>query len=215
MAEVSTSIDSIVATITSANETLQRATFRVEEVCPNVNPGEFEEVLGGDLNALASTVTNEVSLVMEMSEAKVEYVQNLMQSIDGGLVAYETSVETVEGWIWIITATLFAVSVLTIVASMAVILAWKGNAGKQMQNTMSYVVLPLLMAATMACWFIVLMTSLGTMLGSDMCTASTSEGSPDETIQQILAISPLDPNSTEFKAALSYTNVSHTRLATL
>lgn len=206
LADVSTSIDTIVQTITSANETLQGATLRVEEVCPNVNAGEFEEVLGVDLNALVATVTDEFALVMEISEAKVEYVQDLLQSIDGGLVAYETSVETVEGWIWMIPATLFAVSVLTIVASMAVLLAWKGNAGKKMQNTMSYVILPLLMAATIACWIIVLVTSLGTMLGSDMCTGSTSEWSPDETIQQILAISSIDPNSTELKAALSYTN---------
>lgn len=209
MADVGTSLDNIKETITSANETLKDGTVRVEDVCPNVSPGEFYEVLGVDLNALVVTVTNEFSLVTEMSEAKIEYVQNLLQSIDEGIGAYETSVETVEGWIWIMPATLFAVSVLTIVASTAVILAWKGNAGKKMQNTMSYIVLPLLMAATMSCWFIVIMTSLGTMLGSDMCTSGTTEGSPDETIQQILAVAPIDHNSTELKVALWYTNVSH------
>ena len=69
MAEVSSSIDSIEETMTSANETLQRATLRVEEVCPNVDPGEFEEVLGVDLNVLVSTVTNEFSIVMQIGRA--------------------------------------------------------------------------------------------------------------------------------------------------
>ncbi len=205
--QVSSSVDSIEEATRNATEILKGETLDVESICPNVNVGDLEVVIGIDLNQLIITMTDEFNITTKKSEESLEYVRSLIQNMDDGLVAYDASVVEAEGWLWTIPATLFSVTTLTVVSTLGVIYAWRGKSGQKMQNVMSYVVLPLLMATTVACWIMVLMSSFGTMVGSDVCTSSTSTGSPDETIQQILGILNLNPNTTGFKAVQAYTNV--------
>lgn len=194
----------------SADETIQGETLELENVCPNVDGGDVELMIGIDLNQLITTVTNEFNITMKMAESRIEYARALVQNIDEGLTTYEALVEDTDELTWLVPATLFAAAVLTVAAMFGVILAWRGRSTRKIQNIMSYVVLPLLIATTIACWSVVLMASLGTMVGSDMCTSGTSTGSPDETIQEILGVLNVDPNSTGYKAIQAYTNVSTT-----
>jgi hypothetical protein len=206
--QVNVSVGSIEDAISSASELVQSVQLDAKVLCPNIDPNEFEALIGIDLNELVSSITSEYDSMTSTSEENIKFVRDLLHRLEEGLVSFENSVTETEEWLWMIPAILFTVSVLTALATLGVLLAWRGKSGKKVQNTMSYFVLPLMMAATIACWSIVIFSSLGTMVGSDVCTASTSEGSPDETIQQILDVLNLDSNSTAFKAATAYTNVS-------
>lgn len=206
--QVNISIESIEEAIASATETVKGATLDVGAICPDVNATEFTERIGIDLNELISSIANEYDSMTEISQKDIEFVRALLFDLEEGLIAFENSVEETNNLLWMIPAVLFSVSILTAVAMLGVLLVWRGKSGQKIQNFMSYVVLPLLMATALACWIILIFASLGTMLGSDVCTSSTSNGSPDETVQQILDVLNLDRNSTAFKVASAYTNVS-------
>jgi hypothetical protein len=206
--QVNISVSNIEEAISSASELVQSVTLDAETFCPGIDNNEFEARIGIDLNELINSITKDYDSMMGTSQENIDFVHGLLQSLEEGLVSFENFVAGTEDLLWMIPAVLFAVSIFTALAVLGVLLAWREKSGKKVQNTMAYVVLPLLMAATIACWFIVIFSSLGTMVGSDVCTASTSKGSPDETIQQILDILNLDRNSTAFKVAQAYTNVS-------
>lgn len=202
------SIESIEDAIAGATETVRAATLDINDLCPNIDAEELETRIGINLNETINSLTKGFDSMTESSQENIHFVRNLLHSLDEGFTAYETTMTETEEWLWVIPAVLFSVSILTIIAMAGVFLAWRGKSGKNVQNTIAYVVLPLLMAATVACWMIVIFASLGTMVGSDACTASNSKGSPDETIQQILSAVNLETNSTTFQIVQAYTNVS-------
>lgn len=211
--QANATMDSIEGAIKSATEVVGNVSMDTGTICPNVNKDNFEETLGIDLNELVVSVTEDYNSMVTASEEKIQFVRNFVQSFDDGLMSFENTVAVAEEWLWMAPAVLFAVSLSTAAAMLGVVLAWRGKSSAKVQNTMSYVVLPLLMVSAIATWIILLFAAMATMVGSDACTASTSKGSLDETIQQILGVLNLEANSTTFEIVQAYTNVRPTFLS--
>ena len=75
-------------------------------------------------------------------------------------------VDISEEYIWVIPGLLLFVSILAAISIVGVVLAWKGKSGTLFQHGMSYVVLPLLLLATIICWIVMVVLSLSTMIGT-------------------------------------------------
>ena len=203
--QVNSSFSSIESAITGAQEIVQAGNFSIETICPNIS--DLEESIGIELILLINTVAVDFGSVLEEAEEKSNFVRGLIRRVHRGVNRFDASVEEGESWMWTIPAVLFAVCILTSLAVFGVVLAMRGKSGRNVQNSMSYIVLPLLIATTILCWIIVLAASMGTMISSDACTASTAKGSPDDTIMQVLEVINLDPNRTLFQLTQTYTNV--------
>lgn len=186
---------------------LESVTLDIGVVCPNVEASELEERIGMDLSQMVDLLNEDFAQIQAASEEKTSSLRMQIERAQDGLTKFESTLSDGEEWMWIVPVVLFATSILVALAMFGTILAWRGNSGHNVQNTMSYVVLPLLMVIVILCWLIALSASLGTMMGSDMCTAGTASGSPDDTIQQVMEVLKIEPNSTTFQLTQSYTNV--------
>lgn len=204
--QVNSSFSSIESAITGAQSILQARNLSIEIICPNIS--NLEESIGIELMLLIDAVTMDFDSVLEETEEKSDLVRGMIRRVQSGLNRFDSSVEEGEGWMWTIPAALFAVCIVTSMAVFGVVLAMRGKSGRYVQNTMSYFVLPLLIGTTILCWIVVLAASLGTMISSDACTASSAKGSPDDTIMQVLGVIDVDPNRTLFQLTQTYTNVS-------
>jgi predicted membrane channel-forming protein YqfA (hemolysin III family) len=71
-----------------------------------------------------------------------------------------------EEYLWVIPALLIVISVLSSISIAGVVLAWKDRSGVRLQRTMSYIVLPLLIMTSIACWMVVVVTSFSSMIGT-------------------------------------------------
>ena len=207
--QVNSSFSSIESAITGAQSILQARNLSIEIICPNIS--NLEESIGIELMLLIDAVTMDFDSVLEETEEKSDLVRGMIRRVQSGLNRFDSSVEEGEGWMWTIPAALFAVCIVTSMAVFGVVLAMRGKSGRYVQNTMSYFVLPLLIGTTILCWIVVLAASLGTMISSDACTASSAKGSPDDTIMQVLGVIDVDPNRTLFQLTQTYTNVSTPR----
>lgn len=198
----------------SATNILEQTELNIFVICPKIDR-EVDPSIGEDLKQLVNAVAKDYDALVTASGDKMNFVNSLLNGFGGGLTKYEASIEEAEGYMWIVPGVLFAVSLLTAMSMLGVILAWREKSGEQVQRVMSYLVLPMLIVAVGFCWVIVIFSALGTMIGSDMCTASSPSGIPDETVHQILNIQNVDPNSTVYHLVYSYTNVSewHHRIA--
>ena len=207
--QVNSSFSSIESAITGAQSILQARNLSIEIICPNIS--NLEESIGIELMLLIDAVATDFDSVLEETEEKSDLVRGMIRRVQSGLNRFDSSVEEGEGWMWTIPAALFAVCIVTSMAVFGVVLAMRGKSGRYVQNTMSYFVLPLLIGTTILCWIVVLAASLGTMISSDACTASSAKGSPDDTIMQVLGVIDVDPNRTLFQLTQTYTNVSTPR----
>eukprot|EP00532_Pseudo-nitzschia_australis_P016686 CAMPEP_0168247614 /NCGR_PEP_ID=MMETSP0141_2-20121125/1004_1 /TAXON_ID=44445 /ORGANISM="Pseudo-nitzschia australis, Strain 10249 10 AB" /LENGTH=486 /DNA_ID=CAMNT_0008183437 /DNA_START=82 /DNA_END=1542 /DNA_ORIENTATION=- len=95
------------------------------------------------------------------------------------------------------------------IAILSVVLAWKERSSVRVQRCMSYIVLPLLILAATTCWIMLMALSLSTMIGTDICLSSSPNGSPDETILQLLSTVGNGTNGTTYQVASTYINQCH------
>jgi hypothetical protein len=135
-------------------------------LCPQIDKGDIENELGIDLNDLVNTLAGEFNEMMELVNFQLGIVKNGFDRIDGGMVTFEETVDTADEMMWIVPGLLFAVSMLTAISMLGVLLAWKGKSGVRIQRTMSYFVLPLLIVASISCWIVAIIASFGTMVSS-------------------------------------------------
>jgi hypothetical protein len=206
--QIKTSLNTIESAATSADEIVKETPIDLDVLCPQIDPAQIKVELGIDLNEMVSLLESEYQGLSQEVNRNVSTVGKLIDDIETGLYDFEDSVNHVESLMWIVPGFLFAVSLLAAISMLGVLLAWKEKSGRVFQRAMTYVILPTLIVVSIACWVVVLCTSVGAMVSSDMCTAGNGPGSPDETIQQILSTHNLGQNDTVFKLLNAYTNVS-------
>lgn len=206
--QIKASLNTIESAAKSADEIAKETPTDLLAICPAIDPAQIEAELGIDLNQMVSLLELEYRGLSEEVNRNVSTVGKLIDDIETGLYDFEDYVNRVDSLMWIVPGFLFAVSLLAAISMLGVLLAWKEKSGRTFQRAMTYVILPTLMVASIACWVVVLCTSFGTMVSSDMCTAGDGPGSPDETIQQILSSHNFGQNDTVFKLLNAYTNVS-------
>mmetsp|Transcript_58465 Transcript_58465/g.143000 ORF Transcript_58465/g.143000 Transcript_58465/m.143000 type:complete len:861 (+) Transcript_58465:464-3046(+) len=204
--QVNSFLQSIEVGSINALDTVSTTPTDLQKICPNVAQDELENVLGIDLMEIINQVADEYDRLKQEVSSQLAMGNAIADQVQTGITTFEVSVDETEQYLWIIPGLLFGVGILTAISILGVILAWKDRSGSRFQCTMSWVILPLLCTAMMACWGCVMAYSFSSMVGTDACTSSSSVGSPDQTIQEVLSLHQLDQNSTIYQLASAYTN---------
>lgn len=202
-------MDSIANATDGALASVESANLELETVCPNVQAEDIETVVGFDLNALITSVTDEYEDTVADARAEIAYYRDWIALLEDGVLSFEDSVDKAKEWLWVVPGIICAVSIVTVASMVGVLLAWKERSGRRIQAFLSYGLLPIMMVVAVLCWIIVCVSAFGTMVGADVCTASGApNGSPDETFQQVLDVLFPDHDDTAYTMIQSYTNVS-------
>jgi hypothetical protein len=172
MDQVEASLNSIESTSRSVLEILDSTPTDLAIICPLVSPESFETDLGVDLTYIVQSVAEEYDRLQGEVSAQLAVGNNLVDKITNGVSDFETSVAVTEEYMWAIPALLFAIGVLSATSMLGVVMAWKEKSGVQFQRTMSWIVLPLLILASIATWMVVVFASMGSMVGTGKYTAS-------------------------------------------
>lgn len=176
-------------------------------LCPEANREDVGIDFGIDLGTLFSSFDNDYEKFNETVKEEIRLARETIDQVTGAVDGMVSTMDTVEGRLWMIPGLLVALSVLSAAAMLGVLLAWKAKSGKKVQRVMTWFVLPGMVFLCIACWAVVVGMAIGSMVSSDMCTTSTENGSPDDTIQQILLNHGVDRNDTVFVMVNAYTNV--------
>ncbi len=160
------SLNSIEVSSSSAMELLNNTPSELKVVCPLVDPAVFEAEFGIDLTEIIGSVADEYDRLREEVTTQLDLGNNIVDRVESSLTTFESSVTTSEKYMWVIPALLFVVSVLAALSILGVVLAWRDRSGIRFQRFMSWGVLPLLIIVATSCWVVVLMASLGSMVGT-------------------------------------------------
>jgi len=204
--EVETSLSTIDSASSSAIELVSSVPTDLNIICPLVNETAFESLLGVDIRDIIGTIVEQQDRLREEVESRLSVGQSFVNGLEEGLSSLEISIDKSGEFVWIVPGLLFGICVLAIASILGVVLAWKEKSGVGLQRVMSYVVLPLLILTAVVFWLIVVLSSLSTMIGTDVCLSSSSNGSPDQTIQEILSVVGHGMDDTIFQLVSTNTN---------
>ena len=159
----------------------------LNEVCPLVKVKDLKEKIGVDISDIVNTIINQQDSLEAEIAAQLSTQQSHVNGIEDQLSTIEAYADKYENYLLILPSLLLLIIGLTIASMAGVIMAWKRKSSSQFQRLLSYCVLPLLLLVAIACWVLVMGFALTTMVGTDMCLSSSFNGSPDQTIQDILS----------------------------
>lgn len=204
--EVETSLTTIESLSVQAMELITTVPTDLDIVCPLVNSTDFESIIGVDINDVIDTIIQQQYTLREDIVARLSPRLSFVDGIKDGLSTVETYADEYKKYIWMLLALLLTISGLTLVSITGVILAWKEKSGTRFQRVLSYVVLPLLILVATICLVMVTVLSLSTMIGTDICLSGSSNGTPDQTIQEILPLVGNGTEGTAYQFASAYAN---------
>jgi hypothetical protein len=174
MDQVEANLNSIESASKSALEIVEATPTDLEVICPLVSKQSLQAELGVDLSTIVQSVATDYNRLREEVTTQISTGNRIVDKIGNGVVQLEGSVATTEQYMWAIPALSFGISVLSAISILGVILAWKEKSDARFQRTMSWVVLPLLILASIACWMVVVFASMGSMIGTGQYMAVTS-----------------------------------------
>jgi hypothetical protein len=166
MDQVEANLNSIESASRSALEIVESTPTDLEVICPLVSKESLETELGFNLSTIVQSVADDYDRLKEEVTSQLSTGNHIVDKIGNGVVQLEGSVATTEEYMWAIPALSFGISILSAISIFGVILAWKEKSDARLQRTMSWVVLPLLILASIACWMVVVFASMGSMIGT-------------------------------------------------
>jgi hypothetical protein len=166
MDQVETNLKSIESASRSALDIVESTPTEVEEICPLISNQTLEAELGVDLSTIVQSVADDYNRLKEEVTAQLSTGNYIVDKIGNGLMQVEGSVATTKDYMWAIPVLLFGISILSAISIFGVIMAWKEKSDARFQRVMSWVVLPLLILASIACWMVVVFASMGSMIGT-------------------------------------------------
>ncbi|VEU44285.1 unnamed protein product [Pseudo-nitzschia multistriata] len=178
-------------------------------ICPLVNMTEFESYLGVDINGIIETIVDQQYRLKDDIKAQFVVQQSFADRIEIVLTAIESYGDETEKYLMILPGFLLAIGSLVVIAMLGVVLAWRERSSARFQRNMTYIVLPLLILSAVTCWIILMTLALTTIIGTDVCLSSSSDGSPDETILEILETVGNGTEGTTYQTAFTYINQCH------
>ena len=202
--EVELSLKTITALSTDAIELINTVPTDLEAICPLVNISDFKSTIGVDLTEIVETIISQQYNLEEEIASRISIKQSYMDGIQEQLSTVETFADEFENFFWILPGLLLTIIGLTVTSVAGVILAWKGKSGSRFQRSLSYGVLPLLILLAIACWVLVMLFAMSTMVGTDICLSGSFDGSPDQTIQEILSSVGNETEGTLYHFASTY-----------
>jgi len=178
----------------------------LDTVCPLVNSSDLESAIGVDINEIIQTVIQQQYALEENIASKMPSRRDFADGMGLVLSTMEIYINESKKYVWILPGLLLTVIGLTVTVSAGVILAWKEKSSIRLQKVLSYVVLPLLILVATASWIVMILFSLGSMGGSDICLSSSLVGSPDQTIQEIVSVIGNETKGSLYEFASTYVN---------
>lgn len=166
MTEVQASLNSIEESSINAMDLLNNTPTELEVICPKVDPALFQAEFGIDLTEIIGSVAGQYDQLRAEVATQLDFGNSIVDRVESSLASLESSIATSENYMWVIPGLLFAVSVLSALSIVGVVLAWRDKSGIRFQSFMSWGVLPLLIIVATSCWVVVLMASLGSMVGT-------------------------------------------------
>ncbi|KAL3918978.1 MAG: hypothetical protein SGILL_003985, partial [Bacillariaceae sp.] len=166
MNQVEASLNSIESASMSALEIVNATPTDLAVVCPMVSVEALQSELGVDLTSIVHSIADEYDRLKTEVTDQLSIGNKIVDRIESGVAQFEDSVDTTEEYMWAVPALLFGISILCAVSILGVIMAWKEKAGVRFQRVMSYIILPLLVLASIACWIVVVLASAGSMVGT-------------------------------------------------
>jgi hypothetical protein len=131
-----------------------------------VDPVLFQVEFGIDLTEIIGSVSGQYDQLRAEVTTQLDLGNTIVDSVERVMGSLENSIATSENFMWFIPGLLFAVSALASLSILGVVLAWKDRSGIRFQGFMSWGVLPFLIVVATLCWVVVLMASLGSMVGT-------------------------------------------------
>jgi len=196
---VSSSFESVEEARVSAQAILDTMPPSLVEICPNIRASQMEVELGIDLGVLHAIVYQDYRATANLVDARLNFFFNAIGQLGNGSSTFNDHVIETESMMWMVPGLLFSVSVLSAAAMFGSLLAWKKKSGDRLQMTMSYVLLPSLIVVSLACWAVVSLTSIGTMLASDICAPDSPVRTPESTIYELLSTRHRGQNDTVYQ----------------
>ncbi|CAJ1934542.1 unnamed protein product [Cylindrotheca closterium] len=169
------------------------------DICPNIRASEMEVELGIDLGILLGIVYEDYRVTANLVDARLNFFFNAIGQLGNGSSVFNVHVTETESMMWMVPGLLFSISVLSAAAMFGSLLAWKKKSGHRLQMTMSYLVFPSLIIVALACWVVVALTSIGTMLTSDICAPDSPVRTPESTVYELLSTRNRDQNDTVYQ----------------
>jgi hypothetical protein len=157
-------------------------------VCPLVNSTDFQSIIGVDINDIIETIIQQQLNLEDDIAAQLSTKRSFVYEIEDQLSTIETYADEFMKYLWILPGLLLTIIGLTMTSIVGVILAWQKKSSTRFQRGLSYGVFPLLILVAIVSWIVVMIFSLSTMVGADICLSGSSKGSPDQTILDILSV---------------------------
>ena len=206
--QVRAALNTISTASQSAMGILSQTTTNSTIFCPNINDTQFDQRLGENLLQLAHLLSVDYVALQGSISDNMTDIEEVLQIFEDAADMMEVSFDGAESVMWLVPGLLLAVSIVTALATFGVILAWKQESGLRLQRCMSYGLLPTLALLCGLCWILGIATTVTTTLGADFCLSGTESGTPDATIQNMLATNGDLPNSTKHQFIGAYTSAS-------
>jgi hypothetical protein len=144
-------------------------------ICPLVDPNDMETELGIDLGILHGIAIDGFRVTSDLVDTRLSFFYNAMAQMQNGSIAFEEHIQEAESFMWIVPGLLFTVSILSALAMLGSVLAWKQKSGDRIEFALSYLLLPTLIVVSIGCWIIVAMASFGAMITSGEKNTSLSK----------------------------------------
>jgi len=200
LGQVHSATHAIESAAQNASSGFYSVSFDFARFCPDADSGL---VLGADLLGMSTLIESEFKGVESIMSGSVSTIQKFALSTAVALADIQFAIDKTNDILWAVPCILLGTAILTTIAMLAVFLAWQKRSGKTFQKVMTYVILPLLVAACLTCWATAICAAVATMLSGDACIGQIT---PDETIQMIMQRNDVNSNGTIFEFLSSYTN---------
>lgn len=135
-------------------------------ICPLVNRSDMEAELGIDLGLLYEAMIDGFGETSDLVDSRLSFFHNAMAQMQNGTIAFDEHVQKAESFMWIVPGLLFTASLLSAMAMLGSVVAWKQKSGDRVEFALSYLLLPTLIFVSIGCWIVVAMASFGTMITS-------------------------------------------------
>jgi uncharacterized membrane protein len=204
MGDVSSSLDKIESLSTDAIDLINNVPTDLEVVCPLVNSTDFESIIGIGVNDIVDSIIEQQYNLEDDIEAQLSTRKAFVDRFENQLSTFETYADDSNKFIWILPGLLLTILGLSMISIAGVICAWREKSGARFERVLSYVVLPLLILVAIICWLLVMVFALSTSVGTDMCFSTSPNGSPDQTIEEILSTTGNETSGVAYLFASTY-----------
>jgi hypothetical protein len=199
------------------------------QLCPDIPPESFSTIFRVNPKEVMIFLNEDYYSFSHSATFHIIEMQEITRQIETGLSEVDDTIQENKDWLWVLSFWVGVTMSLTILSAIGVAAAIRNDTEQyprpkadeivqqgetRSQWMLSWVVLPTLILFTIFGWCLLIAASLSTVVATDVCTAGTPGGSPEETIRQTFDAWGLDGNidETVHKAIMTYTTEVRTSL---